>query len=106
MALRYDIDLVILGGNVAVSAQRLLQETLSAFSCPVLSVGPHVQTANYQPSTIVYATDLSSTAHSAASLAFSWAQEYQSRLTLLHIIDGWALGGNKSGDNWSRRFNN
>jgi universal stress protein A len=54
-------------------------------------IGPAVDTERVprsEPATIVHATDFSPQALAAAQHAFSWSQEHQSWITLLHVIEG------------------
>src|SRR4051812_45785973 len=70
LASRHDIDLVVVStSSVSVSARRLIQDVFMEFECPIFMVGPEVETATYEPSTIVYATDFSPHAIAAAPFA-------------------------------------
>jgi nucleotide-binding universal stress UspA family protein len=65
------------------------EEIFRTVSCPVLTVGPHTSSfrgVGNQFREILYATDLSPESQGAAAYAVSLAQEFQSRLTLLHVI--------------------
>ena len=58
-------------------------------TCPVLTVGPHSDPSHGAGGTfreILYATDFSPESKGAAAYAVSLAQEFQSRLILLHVI--------------------
>ena len=89
-----DIDLVVVGthGRSGVSKFLLVRRPEEIFRqapCPVLTVGPG-SVSEPKPSgeftRILFATDFSSESASAASYAVSLAQEYQARLTLLHVL--------------------
>lgn len=96
VAQRHDFDLIVVSvGRAEVSREQaladLLENVFRDASCPVLLIGPAVDSglpARREPATILYATDFSPHALAAAQHAFSWAQEYQSWVTLLHVIDG------------------
>ncbi len=58
--------------------------------CPVLTVGPKAASRLDQPveiKEILYATDFTPEARSAAAYAISIAQEHQAHLVLLHVIE-------------------
>jgi nucleotide-binding universal stress UspA family protein len=87
-------DLVVIGTRGRTGLGKLLlgsvaEEIFRTVSCPVLTVGPHASAfrgAGNQFREILYATDLSPESQGAAAYAVSLAQEFQSRLTLLHVI--------------------
>ncbi len=88
------IDLIVIGtrGHSGIAnfflgsaAEEILQKAV----CPVLTVGPHSPAGpkrGWEFTKILFATDLSSETV-AAPYAISLAQEYQARLTLLHVIE-------------------
>ena len=91
MGRSHAFDLIIVrakGPGRRYSDRRILKEVFDSFRCPVLLVGPEVTSVNVEPMTIVYATDFSSHALDAGNEAFSWAQRYQSWITMLHVVDG------------------
>jgi nucleotide-binding universal stress UspA family protein len=96
MAERHDFDLIVVSfGRAEGTSKRAIGNTLEhAFKgadCPVLVIGPAVDSETpprTEPATILHATDFSPHALAAAQHAFSWAQEYQSWLTLLHVVNG------------------
>jgi nucleotide-binding universal stress UspA family protein len=65
------------------------EEIFRTVTCPVLTVGPRATLAGGTPGPIreiLYATDFSLESRHAADYAVSLAQEFQSRLILLHVI--------------------
>jgi len=91
---RNNTDLVVIGTRGRTGLGKLLlgsvaEEIFRMVSCPVLTVGPHSSAScgvGNQFREILYATDLSPESLGAAAYAVSLAQEFQSRLTLLHVI--------------------
>jgi nucleotide-binding universal stress UspA family protein len=87
-------DLVVIGTRGRTGLGKLLlgsvaEEIFRTVSCPVLTVGPHAsayRVAGGQFREILYATDFSPESQGAAAYAVSLAQEFQSRLILLHVI--------------------
>jgi nucleotide-binding universal stress UspA family protein len=84
-------DLVVIGTRGRGGLGKLLlgsvaEEVFRTVSCPVLTVGPHSHGPGGELRRILYATDLSSESQSAAAYAISLAQQFQSRLTLLHVV--------------------
>jgi nucleotide-binding universal stress UspA family protein len=92
---KHDINLMVVGtrGRTGVSKALLgsrAEEILRRATCPVLTVGPHVsapERARGKMGSILFATDFGSASLAAAPVAVSLAEEYQSKLTLLHVID-------------------
>jgi len=90
----FDLAIVSYGGTSRGSEEvvgKALEHVLDATDCPLMVVGPAVDTERVprsEPATIVHATDFSPQALAAAQHAFSWSQEYQSWITLLHVIEG------------------
>lgn len=91
---RHDFDLVVISTRQPVSTSALgtaLEHVFESASCPVMIVGPGVRGNNppkTEPATILHATDFSPHALAAAQHAFAWAQEYQSWVTMLHVVEG------------------
>ncbi len=91
---RNNTDLVVIGTRGRSGLGKLLlgsvaEEIFRTVSCPVLTVGPHSSTSRApgdQFREILYATDFSPECQGAAAHAVSLAQEFQSRLILLHVI--------------------
>ncbi len=89
------IDLIVLGTRGRTGIGKALfgseaEEILREAPCAVLTVGPHSDSKRLQGgkiSEILYATDLSPESLAAAPYAISLAQEFQARLTLLHVIE-------------------
>ncbi|HYM05259.1 MAG TPA: universal stress protein [Terriglobales bacterium] len=102
------IDLLIVGTHGRTGVGKLLlgskaEEILRQAPCPVLTVGPKVSGRAKLPELagvekdippveisvrqIVYATDFSPESLAAAPFAASLAQEFQAKLTLLHVIE-------------------
>lgn len=91
---RNNTDLVVIGTRGRTGLGKLLlgsvaEEIFRTVSCPVLTVGPRFDLchgAGGQFREILYATDFSTQSQGAAAYAVSLAQEFQSRLILLHVI--------------------
>lgn len=103
-----EIDLLVIGTHGRTGVEKLVlgskaEEILRQAPCPVLTVGPRIsgrarltaiegegkETAPVEISLrqIVYATDFSLESLAAAPFATSLAQEFQAKLTLLHVIE-------------------
>ncbi len=88
------IDLIVTGTRGRSGIAKFLlgstaEEIYREASCPVLTVGPHLQTepaSTGEFSNILFATDFSPESVAAAPYAISLAQEYQAHLTLLHVV--------------------
>ena len=100
------IDLLVLGTHGRTGLGKLFmgsfaEEILRQASCPVLTVGPHAGGVGRQgdeqggtPSqaqeldfrNIIFATDFSAGCERAASLAVSLAQDFQARLSFIHVL--------------------
>ena len=106
-----EIDLLVLGTHGRTGLEKLVlgskaEEILRQAPCPVLTVGSKVSGRAKLPALagrdkdltpveisvrhIVYATDFTPESLAAAPFATSLAQEFQARLTLLHVIEGYA----------------
>jgi nucleotide-binding universal stress UspA family protein len=91
---KHHTDLIVLGTHGRSGAGKLLlgskaEEIFRRVSCAVLTVGPHVHAKpprGGEFTEILYATDFGPESSSAATYAMSLAQEFQARLTLLHVI--------------------
>lgn len=95
MVHRYDFDLAIVSATQSSSGEislgRVAKGVLGAADCPVLILGPGMPEngpARSEPARILHATDFSTQALAAARHAFSWALEYGSRLSMLHVVEG------------------
>ena len=92
---KFKIDLIVVGTRGRTGMEKVLlgstaEEILRHSPCPVLTVGPHAQSELGRRGKIVsilYATDFGSSSLAAAPYAVSLAEEFQSKLTLLHVID-------------------
>ena len=87
----YNTDLVIIGTRGRTGLSKVLlgsvaEEIFRAVPCPVLTVGPHSDPARANIREILFATDFASEAPAAAAYAVSLAQEFQARLTMLHVV--------------------
>jgi nucleotide-binding universal stress UspA family protein len=90
-----NIDLVVMGtrgrsGALKLALGSTAEEIFRQVSCPVLTVGPNASALAERPgeiSSILFATDFSPESNAAVPFAVSLAQEFQARLTLLHVIE-------------------
>jgi len=88
------IDLIVLGTRGRTGVEKLLlgsqaEEILRHAPCPVLVAGPYSYWSEHggkKVSEILYATGFGLSAQEAAVYALSFAENYQSHLTLLHVI--------------------
>jgi nucleotide-binding universal stress UspA family protein len=88
---KYNTDLVIIGTRGRTGFAKMLlgsvaEEIFRTVPCPVLTVGPHSQAEKANIREILFATDFASEAPAAAAYAVSLAQEFEARLTLLHVV--------------------
>jgi nucleotide-binding universal stress UspA family protein len=90
---KYKVDLIVVGTRGRSGARKFFlgstaEEIFRNATCPVLTVGPNsrIAPAKTGPREIVYATNFNRELSKAASYALSLAQEFQARLTLLHVI--------------------
>ncbi|HXT23219.1 MAG TPA: universal stress protein [Candidatus Eisenbacteria bacterium] len=88
---KHNTDLVIIGTRGRTGLAKMLlgsiaEEIFRNVSCPVLTIGPHSDPAKANIREILFATDFASHAPAAAAYAVSLAQEFQARLTLLHVV--------------------
>jgi nucleotide-binding universal stress UspA family protein len=92
---QHQIDLIVVGtsgrrGVVKALLGSQAEEILRHAPCPVLTVGPHVsspQRSQGKISSILFATNFGPASLAASQFAVSLAEEYQSKLTLLHVCD-------------------
>ncbi len=90
---KHDIDLVVVGtrGRTGIGKALLgsvAEEILRHARCPVLTVGPqacHEAGRRGRMASILFATDFGAASLAAAPVAVSLAEEYQAKLTLLHV---------------------
>ena len=66
-----------------------VEQAIRNSGCPVLTIGSQFRASkNGEVKNIVYATDFSAESLEASRYALSLAQEFQARLTLLHVVEG------------------
>jgi nucleotide-binding universal stress UspA family protein len=90
----HGIDLVVMGTHGRRGLQHFLMGSIAeaifrSATCPVLTVGPHVQVRPYHDfkvESILFPTDLGEHAEFAAQYALSIAQESNSEVTAIHVI--------------------
>ena len=88
------VDLVVLGTHGRTGVSKLLlgsvaEEIFRKSPIPVLTIGPRVPRGSdhgIRFRHVLFATNFSSESAAAASYAFSFAQENQASLTILHVI--------------------
>ena len=88
---KHNTDLVVIATRGRTGVAKVLlgsvaEEIFRSVPCPVLTVGLHSDPAKANIREILFATDFASESQSAAAYAVSLAQEYQARLTLLHVV--------------------
>jgi len=91
---KHRIDLVVVGTNGAGGLQKLLigsgaEQIFRQAKCPVMTVGPAATEGAPKETefkNILFATDFGDAAEYEAEYAFSFAQEHQANLTLLHVV--------------------
>jgi nucleotide-binding universal stress UspA family protein len=89
-----NIDLIVVGTRGRTGIGKMLlgshaEELLRHAACPVLTVGPHVQSVGETRrkfASILFATDFGPGSAAAAALAVSMAQEAQAKLTVFHAV--------------------
>lgn len=115
------IDLIVVGTHGRTGLGRLLlgsvaESILRRAPCPVLTIGPHVSGHDKLPAVtagesvpthrdlappelelqqIVFATNFEENADLLAQAAISLAEQFRSRLTLLHVIEDYAQLGSR-----------
>jgi nucleotide-binding universal stress UspA family protein len=89
---QYAVDLLVVGTTGRTGLQKVLlgsvaEEAIRESPCPALTVGPRTpEEAVTSLLKILYASDFSANSLLAAPYAFSCAERFQARLTLLHVI--------------------
>lgn len=94
MVKEHEIDLLVLATHGRRGLRRFLlgsvaEEVWRTAECPVLTVGPHaleLPSDGIALRQILYPTDLSAESFAAAPFALSFALEYESHLTVLHVV--------------------
>jgi nucleotide-binding universal stress UspA family protein len=87
------IDLVVVGTHGAHGLEKVIlgsvaEEIFRSVRCPVLTVGPKARPEGEEMfQRIVFATDFSPHSLRAAQYAVSIAEEHDSRITLLHVVN-------------------
>ena len=89
-----NIDLIVVGTRGRSGVRKFLlgsaaEGIFRQAHCPVLTVGPHSVAEPKRSgefTRILFATDFSSESAAAVPYAISFAQEYQARLTLVHVL--------------------
>jgi nucleotide-binding universal stress UspA family protein len=108
------IDLIVLGTHGRTGLGKLLlgsvaEDILRHATCPVLTVGPrvgghaklpnlsaqHLAPLELELRQIVFATNFSKNAETESRQAVALAQEFRSRLTLLHVIEDYTQLGSQ-----------
>jgi len=92
---QHKIDLVVVGTHKVGRLQKALlgsgaEAIFRQAKCPVLTVGPAVEGEAPNElvfNNILFATDFGLGAEREAAYAFSFAQEHQANLTLLHVVN-------------------
>lgn len=92
---QHNIDLVITGTHGRRGFRRFFlgsvaEEIFRTSACPVLTVGPHVShkaSENLSLRQVLYPTRLAEETAAATDYAFSFALEYEARLTVLHVMN-------------------
>jgi nucleotide-binding universal stress UspA family protein len=92
---KFNIDLLVIGTHGRAGFGKLLlgsaaEEIFRDAPCPVLTVGPHVPSELNREgefTRILYAASFAAESAAAAPYAVSLAQEYQAKLTLLHVLE-------------------
>lgn len=88
------VDLMVMGTHGRKGVPRFVlgsvaEEMFRKVECPALTVGPNLQMPKGKAGEfreILFATDFKAGSLSALAYALSFAQEFQARLTLLHVI--------------------
>lgn len=88
------IDLMVLGTHGRTGIRKLVLGSQAEIifrqaACPVLTVGPHVHTVpteNWNPKTLIFATDFSEASLRSFPFALSLAEETQATLILTHFM--------------------
>lgn len=89
------IDLIVVGTRGRSGIRKFVlgsvdEEIFRRAHCPVLTVGPHSSNRKQESNgftSILLATDFGDESAAATNYAISLAQEYQTQLTLLHVIE-------------------
>lgn len=87
---KHETDLVVIGTRGRTGFSKLVlgsvaEEILRTVPCAVLTIGPHSDPGIGHVHEILFATDFASETPAAVAYAVSLAQEFQARLTMLHV---------------------
>jgi nucleotide-binding universal stress UspA family protein len=93
MLAKHTFDLAINGVTCregqTVFLEPTVEDAIRRSECPVLTIGSQShRSGDGELKNIVYATDFSPESLEASRYALSLAQEFQARLTLLHVVEG------------------
>lgn len=91
---RKNVDLLVLGtrgrgGLKKLALGSVAEEVLRLAPCPVLTIGPHVpagDSGTHRFGRVLFATDFGPASAKAFQYALSLAEDYQSKLVLLHMV--------------------
>ncbi len=88
---KQNTDLLIIGTRGRTGIAKMLlgsvaEEIFRTMPVPVLTVGPHSNPSKANVREMLFATDFNTESNAAAAYAVSLAQEFQARLTLLHVV--------------------
>jgi len=89
---QHSVDMLVVGTTGRTGLGKMLlgsvaEEAIRESSCPVLTVGPRTpDEAATRLRNILYVSDFSADSLVAVPYAFSFAETFQARLTLLHVI--------------------
>ena len=88
-----EFDLVISGVAIcqgqAIRLEPTIEEVVRKWQCPLFNVGPEFRnSAEIGLKHILFATDFSPESLEASRYALFLAQEFQARLTLMHVVEG------------------
>jgi nucleotide-binding universal stress UspA family protein len=86
-----EIDLVVAGTHGRTGLSRLLlgstvEQICRVASCPVLTVGPHLEPDGKKIEQILMLTDLSDESRAALPYVVEFAQRYGASVTVLHVL--------------------
>lgn len=88
------IDLIVMGTHGRSGIKKFLlgsvaEEAMRASPCPVLTVGPEIQVSDREDfGQILCASDFSEESMAAMRQAISWSGPFNSRLTIVHVLEG------------------
>lgn len=88
---KHKTDLIVIATRGRTGLAKLVlgsvaEEILRTVPCAVLTIGPHSDSDTGHFREILFATDFASETPAAVAYAVSLAQEFQARLTMLHVV--------------------